>query len=1646
MAQMAFDFDALCVESPLPQPPVSIQPIRQILKEVLPPPPAPVWAPLVLSSVPKHNAHNPKFQVDASMLADRSSQEAKYAANLEAIRLLAKLKDESRQATEDEQRILARYAGWGAVPHAFMQEPDHPWFHQARDLKRSMDEDAWKAARESTVNAHYTPLELIDKIWETVMRLGFTGGRIIEPSCGAGHFIGRMPAPLRATSQITAIEVDATTAQIARQLYPECDIRHQGFEKFSAPRARYDLAIGNVPFGDYSLFDPEYDQFKLSVHNYFIMKSVNLVRPGGLVAFITSTFTLDASAYQSKLRAWLKNKVRLIGAFRLPQGIFSESANCDVSADVLIMQVLDAGESAPCHYENVVQASQLDDRIFPKSSYGFQINEYFATHRNALLGELKREKNQFGKDAVGVVGKDGWPVRWDAATSHLEACYLPEKKAPPEKARLERLVVHADRLMDGDIHRAENGKLCVIEDGEPVAVPAKDSVRIGAMLDLARQVRKLLAAQSVADFPEADLAGMREWLNSLYDSFVARHGYLSKPANIRSVRRWRDLPLLLSLELWDDEKETALKAPIFTERTTGGSVKRHSADTLADAVAICYGECLAVDLERIAGLLSKAEDEIEVALEAEGLAYFEPGEGRWMLREEFLAGNVRQRLADARVAAAKDERFAVHVGLLEEVLPPDLGPGDIMVQLGTPWIPADVIEAFTREICDTTYGGVTYTEAIAEWEVSCYASQAARVRWGSKDHMPQQLIELALNLREPTVKDKLPDGKEVVNIVATAASREKQEVIKAEFKRWVWTDKARADRLVRIYNDRFNSFVPRKFDGEFLTFPDKSTSVTFRPNQKSAIARYLQSGNTGVFHKTGAGKTMILCAIAHEARRLGLVRKTVITVQNSTLYQFAAEYLRIYPNANILVPDRDELSGLKRKAMLSKIAMGDWEAVIVAHSSLEKLPMGESAMKEAEDILMAPIHEQLDLATDARAIKRLVSVGNRFEAQTKKLFSKRNADEHLQFEDLGFGQLLVDEAHLFKNLLFYTKMERVAGLQQAASKRAMDLFMKSLWLRKQHGRRFGLVLATATPITNTIAEIYTMQRYLQPDVLEAAGLSHFDAWAAMFGEVVSAVEPTPTGRGFRINKRFARFHNVPELMRLYLQSADIRQKQHMAGILKEPAIAGGSPVVVVSKLHERQSEYIDQLVERVEAIKAREVTPDQDNMLKVVHEGRLIALDLGCIYGTRQENPESKAVKCAANVVRHYKESADIKGTQLIFCDLSVPQKDGTWSTYQEVMDLLIESGIPREVIAFAQDYDTDAQRLKLFNRVRAGLVRVVLGSTARLGTGANVQDRIVAMHHLDVPWRPTDLEQRDGRGIRDGNMNEEVWIYRYVTEASFDLYMWNTCEHKARFILQVMDPDMKVRSVEDIAVATLSYAEVKAAASGDPKVIEKITLDAELAKLELSWSAFQSEMSGHSYRMASMKRELEVTSARIPVLENYLAQWEADPPQTLSIEGQTLGIGPAATAISAWLKLNLRPANKRVTHTIGTFGAGKLSAWLNAPDYELSLVFDDDISVGLGAGKTPADIESALKHFTQNLVIKLRDYRKRNAEARKALDELAQVSKSVWPHQARHDEVIARLEVLDHELGLTEGENTVGLETAEDAKEPEAVEELADA
>ena len=1286
-------------------------------------------------------------------------------------------------------------------------------------------------------------------------------------ACHIGHFIGNMPEDMLRRSTVTAIEIDPLTARIAKALYPDADIRAQPFEQTRLADGFYDLAVSNVPFGDYTVHDPRWNSFKLPIHDYFFASALEKVRPGGLVMFITSRGTMDK--LDSTLRELLSQRTELLGAIRLPNDAFKRNAGTEVTTDIVMLRKLRPGESptGPVWKETASYTNDIGE--------AFTINEYFAARPEMMLGQLRLTGRMY-RDNEPTLEPDGRSLAealaqaverlpqgiYQAHSHHIAEPTIEETIPAPDFVKPNAFCVH-----DGVVCIREENVLRPLND-----LPSETRSRIRGMVQVRDAVRDCLRAQ-VDGSPEDRVVETRQQLNAAYDRFAARYGPVNLRANQRAFDGDPDLPLLLSLENYNDETKRATKATIFTERTIHHRQPVESVGTPKEALLVSLNECGGVDLDRMAGLLNKPVEEFLPDLK--GLIFRNPQTNEWETDDQYLSGNVREKLAVADAAALTDPRFAENVEALKSVQPADLAATEIDVRLGSAWLPSEDVKDFTHQLLNVPSGvQVGHVQALGTWHINANweakGATANTTDWGTDRYTALELIEDALNLKTPTVYDTI-DDKPVVNAQATEAAREKQERIKERFKEWVWSDDERRERLCRLYNDTFNHTRVRTFNGDHLTLPGASGAIQLHGHQKAGVWRILQTPNTLLAHVVGAGKTFTMVAAAMELKRLGLARKPMFSVPNHMLGQFSTELLTLYPGANILVAGKEDFESQNRKKLFSRIATGNWDAVIVTHSGFERIPL---ARETQERFFEEQLHElemikrQHADSSNRRLVKEIEKAKKRLEAKLQALAAEHKKDNTLTFEELGVDRIFVDEAHYFKNLFYVTKMTRIAGLPQTASERAFDMYLTVRHVQSLNGGG-GVVFATGTPIANSMAEMFTMQRYLQPEALKQHNLHHFDSWAATFGEPVTAMELSPDGAGYRVNTRFARFINVPELMQMFRQSADVQTAAMLN--LPRPNLEGEKPTIRNAPATEELKEFVQSLAARAEKLKGGRIDPSVDNMLKITSEGRKAALDLRLMKPAAPDEPQGKVNQAVENIHRIWQATGAQRSAQLVFCDLSTP-KDKGFSVYRDMAEKLKAMGIPEREIAFIQEFDSDASKLALFRDVRAGKVRVLFGSTQKMGSGTNVQERLIALHHLDAPWRPADVEQREGRILRQGNKNSTVQIFRYVTEGSFDAYMWQTLETKAKFIAQVMSGDMTIRRLEDLDSAALTYAEVKAIASGNPLVIEKAQVDAELIRLTRLRSAHAEEQ----YRIRSNLRrsheDAEMFSSRLVNLRQDLA------------------------------------------------------------------------------------------------------------------------------------------------------------------------------
>ena len=1398
-----------------------------------------------------------------------SGAKARFRANMDAVTTLKRIEAEGRAATADEQETLSRYTGWGAIPDAF-DESKSDWAKECAELKATLTPEEYEAARGSTLNAHYTSPTVIRAIYDALGSMGFEGGKILEPSMGVGNFFGLLPESM-AGSELHGVELDSITGRIAQQLYPEAEITVVGFETTNRP-GFYDVALGNVPFGNYQVFDPEYNRLGFSIHNYFAAKMLDQVRPGGIVAFVTSRYTMDAK--DESVRRYLAARGELLGAIRLPNNAFRANAGTDVVTDIIFLQ---RREAPLTELPDWVQVGENED--------GFKVNQYFLDHPEMVLGTPTSESTQYAAQDYTVAPIDGADLaaQLHEAIQYIHGEYV--ERDIEENAVSDIMPASPDvrnysfTLVGGDVYYRE-GRIMVRQD-----VSAAMTERIKSLMELRDCTRRLIELQTM-DAGDAEITAEQRQLNELYDTFTAKHGLISSRENKRAFDADSSYYLLCSLEILDEDGRLERKSDMFTKRTIQPHRPVEHTDTAVEALAVSMNERARVDLPYMARLCSR--DEAAVAAELQGVIFRVPGTDRYVTADEYLSGDVCVKLREAEAAAESDAAFNINVEALRAAQPRELTASEIDVRLGATWIEPQYIKQFIDETFKPAFWAsqsikVHYSPVTGEWRVDGKSAVGANDvnaynTYGTQRMNAYKILENTLNLRDVRIYDRVEDAdgteRRVLNSKETTLAQQKQQVIKDAFKDWLWKDQQRRETLVAKYNELFNSIKPREYDGSHLTFPGMNPEIELRQHQRDAIARILYGGNTLLAHEVGAGKTFTMAAAAMEAKRLGLCSKPMFVVPNHLTEQWASEFLRLYPSANILVTTKKDFEKANRQKFCARIATGDYDAVIIGHSQFEKIPVSqerqEQLLQDQIDELAEGIRELKRANGERFSIKAMERTKKGLEAKLKKLLDSPK-DDVVTFEELGVDRLFVDEAHSFKNLFYQTKMQNVAGLSSAEAQKSSDMYMKSRYLDEKTGSK-GVVFATGTPVSNTMVEVYTMQRYLQHDALERLGLNHFDAWAANFGETVTAMELAPEGTGYRARTRFSKFFNLPELMSLFREVADIKTADELN--LPKPEVVYHNEV---SQPTEIQKGLVKQLSERAAKVHARQVDPSVDNMLAITNDGRKLSLDQRVVNPLLPDEPGTKVNRCVDNVFRIWEDGADKKLTQLIFCDLSTPGKG--FGVYDDIKKKLVARGVPESEIAFIHNADTDAKKKELFAKVRSGQVRVLMGSTAKMGAGTNVQDRLIALHDLDAPWRPGDLEQRKGRIERQGNMNETVHVYRYVTENSFDSYLWQTLENKQKFISQIMTSKSPVRSCEDVDETTLSFAEIKALCAGDPRIREKMDLDVQVAKLRLLKSSFQSQKYTLEDNLARyFPREIAETKERIAALESDIQTRDAHP------------------------------------------------------------------------------------------------------------------------------------------------------------------------
>ena len=1390
------------------------------------------------TEAPATDRHN--FRITDDAIGIGGAKE-KFRNNMAAINLLHELEIENRLATPEEQEVLSRYVGWGGLSMAF-DEHNAAWAEEFKELYASLSPEEYRAAMESTLTAFYTPPVVIKAMYDALDRLGFSQGNILEPSCGTGNFFGLLPESMQ-NSKLHGVEIDSLTGRIAKQLYQKANIAIEGFEKTNLPDDHFDVVLGNVPFGEIRVNDSRYSAQKFLIHDYFFAKALDKVRAGGVVMFITSKGTMDKAS--PEVRKYIAQRAELLGAIRLPDNTFKANAGTEVTSDILILQKRER-----------VMDIEPDWVHLDTDENGVTMNRYFVEHPEMVLGEIKMESTRFGTFEPVCKARKDIPLSefLSNAVQRING-EIPElDNGVDEISDEQELSVPADpnvrnfsfTLVDGRVYFRENDRM------QPASVSMTAENRIKGLIQIRDCVRKLIEYQT-DDYPEEMIRTEQENLNRLYDVYTAKYGLINSRGNYLAFASDESYFLLCSLEVLDDEGNFKRKADMFTKRTIKPHREVTSVETASEALALSIGEKARVDLPYMEQLAGKTQ--VELVQDLQGVIFKVPNcePVSYVAADEYLSGNVRNKLTVAELAAKNDPELAVNVDALKKVIPKDLSAAEISVRLGATWIPQEDIQRFVMELLTpSSYAAgrlkVRYTPINGDWFIENKSSDMGNVKadstYGTKRASAYRIIEDTLNLRDTRIFDYVYDEhgnkKAVFNAKETTAAQAKQEVIKQAFQDWIWKDPERRNRLVRYYNDTFNSVRPREYDGSHITFGGISPEITLRPHQVNAIAHILYGGNTLLAHKVGAGKTFEMVAAAQESKRLGLCQKSMFVVPNHLVGQWASEYLRLYPSANILVTTKQDFETGNRKKFCGRIATGDYDAVIIGHSQFEKIPMSIERQREQLEKQLDDIERGIDDVQASKGeqftVKQLMKTRKAIKTKLEKLNDTKRKDTVIDFEQLGVDRLFIDESHFYKNLYLYTKMRNVGGIAQTEAQKSSDLFMKCRYLDEITGNR-GTVFATGTPVSNSMVELYSVQRYLQYDTLAQNGLQHFDSWASTFGETVTALELAPEGTNYRAKTRFAKFYNLPELMQMFREVADIQT----ADMLKLPV-----PKVnyhnIKTKPSDIQTEMVASLAKRAEKVRARLVEPNIDNMLKITNDGRKLALDQRMIDPMLPDDPESKVNTCVDNVYRIWEEHADTKATQLVFCDLSTPKNDGTFNVYDDMREKLIARGIPAEQIRFIHEATTDAQKKELFGKVRSGEVRVLFGSTPKMGAGTNVQDRLIAIHNLDCPWRPSDLEQRQGRIERQGNMFPEVEVYRYVTEQTFDAYLYQLVESKQKFISQIMTSKSPVRSAEDVDEVALSFAEVKMLATGDARFKEKMDLDIQVSKLRVLKQSYLSE------------------------------------------------------------------------------------------------------------------------------------------------------------------------------------------------------------
>lgn len=1567
---------------------------------------------------------------------------AKFRANMDAIHLLKTLEAEERLATAEEQEVLSRFVGWGGISQAF--DPDNTnWEKEYAEVKAALTPDEYREARASTLNAFYTSPTVIKAMYAALEQMGLRTGNVLEPACGIGNFMGLVPESMDGL-KMYGVELDSISGRIARQLYQKNQIAVQGFETMEFPDSFFDCAIGNVPFGDYKVVDKQYDRYNFLIHDYFIARSLDLVRPGGVVAVITSSGTMDKQ--NDSVRRYLAARADLLGAIRLPDNAFMRNANTGVVADILFFQKRDR-----------VAVKEPEWVHLGTTEEGYTVNSYFASHPEMVLGTFSTVNTQYGKQETTVKPIEGAVLadQLKAAISHIQGQITEPELDESELDGVDTSIPADPEVknfsfanVDGHVYYRENSRMNLME------LPATTTERVLGMIELRNLTQNLLNLQ-MENCSDAELTIAQDKLNRAYDSFTAQYGLISSTANRRAFSQDSSYCLLASLEILDEEGKLKRKADIFTKRTIRRPEAVTRVDTASEALAVSIGERANVDLPFMAQLTGKTEDEITEELA--GVIFKNPLTDQWEMSDEYLSGNVREKLDVARQFAENHPEFAINVAYLERVQPKDLDASEIEVRLGATWIKPEYVQEFMQDTFHTPWYmagraiAVSYSDVTGAWNVSGKSRDVnnplVTATFGTTWANAYRLLEDALNLRDTkiydTVRDEDGNDRRILNKNETMLAQQKQDAIKEAFKEWVFRDMDRREDLVQTYNRMFNSIRSREYDGSHIRFVGMTPEITLMQHQKNAVAHILYGGNTLLAHCVGAGKTFQMIAAGMESKRLGLAQKCLYVVPNHLTEQWGSDFLRLYPGANILVATKKDFEPANRKKFCSRIATGNYDAIIIGHSQFERIPLSKERQiaaieRQIDDITMA-ITDAKEKAGANFTVKQMEKTKKSLQVRLQKLNDQTRKDDVVTFEQLGVDRLFVDESHFYKNMFLYTKMRNVAGISQTDAQKSSDMFMKCQYLDEITGSR-GITFATGTPISNSMVELYTIMRYLQYDTLQKMGLGHFDSWAASFGETVTAIELAPEGTGYRAKTRFARFFNLPELISVFKEAADVRTSD----MLNLP-VPEAEYINVALKPSEIQQDMVSSFADRAEAVRSGSIDPRTDNMLKITNDGRKCALDQRLLNELLPDEPDSKVNHCVENAFAIWQQTIDTRATQLIFCDLSTPKGDGSFNIYDDVRDKLVAKGVPREEVVFIHEATTETKKAELFAKVRAGQVRILLGSTPKLGAGTNIQDRLIALHHLDCPWKPSDLEQQEGRILRQGNQNKKVQIFRYVTENTFDAYMWQLLENKQKFISQIMTSKSPVRSAEDVDDTALSYAEIKALATGNPYIKEKMDLDIQVSKLKLLKANHTSQI----YRLESdiaKRYPMEITATKervaglkadLEAVKPYLDQDKED--FTITVGEKTYTdkkeAGTAILAACAGLKA------VNTSGQIGEYHGFALMASYDTFNQKFMLTVKRQCSYTIEVGKDPLGNIQRINNALASIEKKLPEAESKLATLQTQLETAREEVKKPFPQTTELEEKSARLAELNSLLNMDErgGSEAVVLDDSSDTMEEHA-------